>query len=283
MHSSLVAMMVLLALVWRWGWRSGSGSWARRWQSAWLAFCLPPLMMLSAACAVLLMGHHGTMMGLAVSPLGCRISLGVLAMAIAAVLSSLLQALRMQWTLSRYATILLPTGESARLLETDIPLAAQVGCWRSALLVSRGWLDKLSPVEQQAILHHEQAHIHYRDPLWFFGLGIVRRFTCWLPQTEVIWQELLLLREIRADRWAAQHSDPLLVAELLVKLTRQLAASHQTPSLQAIGFNNATGLEQRVEALLQGSNAPRVERPSMGLLVGLLLAMVPLVAIVFHS
>ncbi|NJL49532.1 MAG: M56 family metallopeptidase [Leptolyngbyaceae cyanobacterium SM2_5_2] len=221
MHSSLIAVMVLVALGCRWGWRSREDAWSSRWQSAWLAFCLPPLMILSAAMAVLLMGHHGTMMGRSVSPLGCRISLGVVGLAISAILYSLLKALRLQLTLSQYSIILLPTGERARLLETSIPVAAQVGFWRSALLVSRGWLTQLSTAEQQAILHHEQAHIHYRDPLWFFGLGMVRRFTAWLPQTEAIWQELLLLREIRADRWAAQQTEPLLVAELLVKLTRQ--------------------------------------------------------------
>jgi Zn-dependent protease with chaperone function len=286
MHSSLLALMMLLALGWRWGWRSREDAWSSRWQSAWLAFCLPPLMILSASMAVLLMGHHGTMMGWSVSPLGCWISLGVVGLAISTTLYSLLKVLQIRINLSQYPTVLLPSGEHARLLKTDIPVAAQVGFWRSVLLVSHGWLDHLSAAEQQAILHHEQAHIHYRDPLWFFGLGIVRRLTLWLPQTEVIWQELLLLREIRADRWAAQHTEPLLVAELLVKLTYQITTSSQTQPMHSIGFHSVTGLErveQRVEALLQESDIPRTERPSLLPLAGLFLTAVPLVAILLHS
>jgi Zn-dependent protease with chaperone function len=272
MHLSLIALMVLLALGLHWQWPGSAHTWSGRWQAALIALGLPPLLILSAAIAILRMGHHGTMMGFSVSPVGCRLSQGVVLGAIAITLYSFLKALAVEVKLRQYPQVLLPTGEIARLLETSLPLAAQVGVWPTSLVVSRGWLDHLSAAEQQAILHHEQAHAHYRDPLWFFVLGMGRHFTRWLPHTEALWQELLLLREIRADRWAAQHSDPWLVAELLVKLTRQRVSQPGTDpdssGLQAMGFSHPTRLdhlEQRVEALLQLAPDPSPPTQSAGL------------------
>jgi Zn-dependent protease with chaperone function len=50
-------------------------------------------------------------------------------------------------------------------------------------------------------LAHEQAHAHYRDTFWFFWLNVL---TSWLPHTEALWQEILFLREIRADEKAKE-------------------------------------------------------------------------------
>ncbi|HIK43393.1 MAG TPA: M56 family metallopeptidase [Leptolyngbyaceae cyanobacterium M65_K2018_010] len=257
MHLSLVALMALMAVAWRWRWRPIQSTWTARWQAAWVAFCLPPLLVLAGAMAVLIMGHHGTMLGRTVSPLGCCLSLAILALAVGAASCSLVQLLWLDLKLRQYPQTTLPSGKTARLMETSVPLAAQVGLWRSALLLSRGVLDTLTPTEQQVILHHEEAHAHYRDSLWFWGLGILRRFSVWLPRTQDLWQELLLLREIRADRWAAQQAEPLLIAELLVKLSQARLSKTHLPDLPGLGFNHGTSLdrlEQRVEALLNSDN-----------------------------
>lgn len=282
MHLSILVLAITLAVTWRWCWQLTEDAWVQRWWRAVLALCGSLVVLVSAAWAVLWMGHHGTMLGWAVGPLGCRLSLVGLGWGAVGLLWSLFQAGWATWHWRRYSLVPLPQGMSARLVETAVPLAAQIGFWRSRLIVSRGWLEQLSPDEQAMILAHEQAHAHYRDPLVFWLLGWVRRLTLWLPNTQALWQELLLLREIRADRWSVQHADPLAVAELLVKLARPTPLDEGIPA--RVGFSSAEDLnrlEQRVNALLD----PIPEGESIAInriLWGLALALLPLLAVTVH-
>jgi Zn-dependent protease with chaperone function len=103
-------------------------------------------------------------------------------------------------------------------LNLEIPFAAQVGVWKPQLVVCRGLLEQLDEEHLRAVLAHEEAHRHYGDTLWMFAVGWLRHLSGWLPNTEVLWQELLTLRELRADRWAAQRVDPLVLGEALVQV-----------------------------------------------------------------
>lgn len=283
MHLIFLATTLILAGVWRGCWQPHQGPWQQRWQSALLGFSLPPLMVVVAAIAVLWMGHHGTMIGHPVGPWGCYFSRGILLWAVIAVLVAGVKILWQGLRLRQYAPITLPSGDSARLLDTSLPFAAQVGLWQSSLIVSQGWLA-LSAAEQQAIFHHEQAHAHYRDPLCFWGLGIIRWLSLGLPQTQAIWNELLLLRELRADRWAATHVEPLLVAEVLVKVTQQWMTAPAPAVSSYAAFadgSNLSRLEQRVEALLSPADEP-TPQPSPVWLVYWLLVVLPLCTIGLH-
>lgn len=296
MHSSLILLTILLAVVWRWQWRGDQGrsphlTWQVRWETALGHFCLPPLMIVLVAGAVISMGHHGTMMGWSVSPVGCWVSLGVLFCFCGVLIYSLGRALVVHWRLRQYTTITLPHGEVARCVPTDVPMAAQVGLWRSSLIVSQGWLDQLTPSEQQAVLAHEQAHADFHDPLWFLGLDLLRRFAFWLPNTTALWEDLLLLREIRADQQAASSSDPLVLAELLVKLARQMTLTMHPPGLEAgldtgVGFNESLSLsrlEQRVSALLEPDPTFASHRLRLRRLAWLLAAALPLATTWLHT
>lgn len=282
MHSSLILLIAGFALWVRWHWQpQPSAPWHRRWQSALVAFCLPPLLLLSIAGAVIHMGHSGTMLGLPVGQLGCWVAMAIL-LSGAGMLAFLLgQEVRSRHSLQRYAVITLPTGETARCLPTESPLAAQVGFLAPQLVVSQGLLRHLNLQEIQAILTHEQAHRHYRDTFWFFWLGWLRRLTFWLPNTLALWQELLLLRELRADQWAANRVDPLLLAELLLKL---VAFPLNPPLGNLIAFSqelSAGRLEQRVDALLAETHSPQAfPRTS---LLWLLAPLTPLATIFLHS
>lgn len=286
MHLGLMLITVGIAVAVRWIWHPGAGSWRQRWWWAVLSLCCPLVLLISTALAILSMGHHGTMLGWAVGPLGCRVSLGSLGISLVGLGYGLWQAGWTTWGWRRYPSVPLPQGPSARLVDTVVPLAVQVGFWRSALIVSRGWLEQLSPQEQAVILAHEQGHAHYHDPLWFWLLGIVRRLTVWLPHTQALWQELLLLREIRADRWATQHADPLAIAELLVKLSRQRVLEGSPLPSALVNFSGSDELdrlEQRVEALLHPLPAATEEEGIAVVAMGWSLALLPLVAIAFHQ
>ncbi|MFH7244160.1 MAG: M56 family metallopeptidase [Spirulina sp.] len=284
MHLGLLCLTITVAAVVRWRWKPGLGTWSQRWWWAVLALCCPIFGLFSTAIAILGMGHHGTMLGWAVGPTGCRISQLVLIGGLMAGLYGVFQAGWTTWRWRQYPLTQLPQGIPARLIDTEVPIAAQVGFWRSALMVSRGWLDQLSSEEQAMVLAHEQAHAYYRDPLGFWLLGMVRQLTAWLPCTQALWQELLLLREIRADRWAAQQAHPLAVAELLVKMSRQTILEKAVPSSALIGFSSPDEmdrLEQRVDALLEPM--PSEETPPLGkVVVGFTLTLLPLLAMGLH-
>ncbi|NMF83089.1 M56 family peptidase [Nodosilinea sp. P-1105] len=290
MHSSFLLLMLAIAVVWRWQWQSPTGgSWQARWQSALAAFCLPPLMVVLAAGTVLYMGHHGTMMGWSVSPMGCWASRGILGLLGGVGIYALGQAVKTEWWLQQQPMVSLPTGGQARCLDIDLPVAALVGVTSSSLLVSRGWLEQLTLAEQQAMVAHEQAHGDCGDPLWFLGLGIIHRFASWWPNNQALWEELLLLREIRADQRAAITHDPLLLAELLVSLCRQMALLNQgSPADLApyLGFNESlcpSRLEQRVNALLDPEVTAAPSTLRLSPLPWLIAASLPLAAPWFHT
>jgi hypothetical protein len=284
MHIFLMTGMVAISFLIRWQWQPAGKTWNTRWHHALAAFCLPPLLLLSASIAVLWMGHHGTMAGMPVSPVGCWVSRLVFLTLGGIFLGSLGQAVWFQAYLRRFPWAALASGENVRCIDSESPFIAQVGFLRSQIVVSRGWLDDFTEPEQRAILRHEEAHARYQDPFWFFWLGMVRRLTLWLPHTESLWQELLLLREIRADRWAAEDADPLLLAELLVKLAR-VSGPPLTPLPFAVRFweqDSVSRLEHRVNALINPESWP-AEASKTGDLAWISLTVLPLMMTWLHS
>ena len=161
--------------------------------------------------------------------------------------------------------------------EVAIPFAAQIGFWQPQLVITQGLLDQLSTAQIEAVLTHEQAHLHYRDTFWFFWLGWLRQLTAWLPNTERLWQELLLLREMRADRWAANRVDPLLLAESLLQMA-------QAPllDLENACAANASRLEERIEALLSEADTAQPADTARLPWLWVLLAFMPLLTTLAH-
>ncbi|MBW4618612.1 MAG: M56 family metallopeptidase [Cyanosarcina radialis HA8281-LM2] len=256
MHLSILLITVVIAVAIRLGWFRSPGTWADRWQRTLEAFLLPPILLLTTNITVLAMGHHGMMLWHPVGWIGCHLALGFMAVAGVA-----LTYLFGQQSRSRQQVRLLPSvsiaGRTARVLETSNLFAARVGIWKSELVVSRGLLQSLQADQIEAVLSHEEAHDYYRDPFFFFWLNWIHRLTFWLPQTESLWQELLLLRELRADRWASQRVDALTLAEALLLVARSAGA---TPNAYGTGFYAPTPtmrLEERINFLLARSEIDR--------------------------
>jgi len=222
---------------------------SQRWTAALGSFLFAPLLLLCTVIAVFCMGREGHMLGLPVGALGWVLAVGSLTLA-----GGML--LRLGWQVGRSRQSLHPLpmvkidSATARLLDTPALFAAQVGFWRPELVVSRGLLDTLSAEQVAAVLAHEQAHTHYRDTFWFFWLGWLRDLTAWLPHTEALWQELLRLRELRADRWAAQQVDPLLLAESLVQVVKSPLTTVDFPCAAFGEAASPCRLTERIEALL---------------------------------
>jgi Zn-dependent protease with chaperone function len=256
-HSVMIFGSLCLAWGLRYGWQNsndaGRISWQQRWQKALVCFVLPPLLVVMTAIAVLCMGTEGQMIGLQVGRFSYAIALVFL-------LYSMVRSGQLAWngwrSLQKLQDLVVDfqkinsVHQPVRLLDMPMLFAAQIGFWRSQLFVSQGLLDTLDAEHLEAVLLHERAHAHYRDTFWFFWLGCLRQVMPWLPNTQELWEELLLLRELRADRWAAQYADGLLLAESLLAMVSN--NMHSTPTFAAAfgAANTSDRLEERVNFLL---------------------------------
>jgi Zn-dependent protease with chaperone function len=247
-HPLMLIAALTTAVLWRWlAFGPLEQTWQDRWQSALLNFLLPPLLLLSTALAIVLMGPHGHMVHrwdgwstYSFAVLALTVSLTVIA-------GLFLEGMRSLQVIRQYPEQALQD-QRGYCFSSATPYIAQVGFWRPKLLFSQGLANTLGDEHLTAVLLHEQAHQHYHDTFWFFWLGSLRRLTVWLPRTEALWQDLLALRELRADRWAAQQVDALLLAEALLIVVSEPFGLN--PSAAFGGDGNADRLTERIDALL---------------------------------
>lgn len=280
MHLTMVMLAMGLALGVHGGWRPRAGSWSDRWHWALGSFLFPPVLLLTTACAILWMGPHGAMVGRWGGWLSYGLSWLLMGWGAIAGLIQLITAWQSWRQVRTYEAIALG-GHQGRLLETHLPFSAQIGFWRSELVISQGLLDMLDPEHLEAVLTHEAGHAHYRDTFWFFWLGWLRRLTAWLPRTEALWQELLALRELRADHWAAQQVDRLALAESLLAVVS--APLHYSEDLCAAFSCSAppNRLQERIEALLFNTEE-RQQTSLWQVSLWLGCALLPLMTVPFH-
>ncbi|NEQ30797.1 MAG: M56 family metallopeptidase [Leptolyngbya sp. SIO4C5] len=285
-------LLLLLAIAFAWLLRQGISysmglktgqppTWSFRWQLTLANFLLPPLAIAFTALAVLYMGSHGHMLGAPVGRLGYGLAISLLGGTTVLFAYLSWQSLRSRRQIQALPTVVLQQSQ-VRQLETAVPFAAQIGLWHSELVVSQGLTETLTPAQIKAVLAHEAAHRYYRDTFYFFWLGGLRRLTAWLPHTETLWQELIFLRELRADRWAANRVDPLLLAESLVQVAQAAVAPPSDCWAMLTDRTQVERLEERIEALI--AHAPTESSSHLqwlwlsGLAVGL-----PLLTIPFHT
>lgn len=291
MHSLLLVMSLVGAVALRLGYRAIAGksglteshsNWSRRWSVALGAFLLPPLLIFAMAIAILTMGIHGSMLGHGVGHLGYGLALVTLLWFAGVLTWQSFHSLRSHLRIRRLPRTQVQAFIAHRL-DSPLPFAARVGFWRPVLVVSQGLQNLLNESEVAAVLHHEQAHLIYRDTFWFFGLGWLRTATAGLPGTARLWAELLLLREMRADRWAAQSHDPLLLAESLLKMA-QAAVPAEPGWVMFSEAHESNRLEQRIDALLAPEpHAQQYDSAVLWVMVSLAIATLPLLTHFLHS
>ncbi len=252
-------------------------------QLAFFNFLFPPLLLLTTAAAIVSMGPEGKMLGLKAGWFSYLLACTYLLVVISLLAKLAYQAWRQTQTTSRYSQISL-LNQPIYLLDIDFPYCAQMGFWRSQIILSRGLLDLLNEEELTAVLAHEQAHQSYHDNFWFFWLSWLRNSTPWLPQSETLWQELLLWRELRADAKGAQQVGGLVIAEALLKVAQKVNdyLSHKPELAFSVELNdgNNSRLEQRIDALL--SDAPKPEQLKW-YLSGIIASLLPMLTICLHQ
>ncbi|MGD1865028.1 MAG: M56 family metallopeptidase [Phormidesmis sp.] len=296
MHLHMIEIALVAAVLCRFLYRYlyhqvGAGHcWQTRWHLGLTAFVVPPLLLLATAVSILMMGVGGASPAWE-GPLSYGLSLGF-------VLVGLGLWLHLSWLtrkalreVQRSPKALIETPQVCsvgRVVNVPTVFSAQVGAWSSELVISTGLLNHLDEEHLEAVLAHEMGHAHYRDTFWFFWLGGLRRLTGWLPFTESLWQELLLLREVRADKWAAHKVDSLVLAESLMSV---ITAPLMYSEAGCAGFSceaPRSRLAQRIDALLFDESVGEAadgfvsSRWVVCQNVAIALALSPLLTIPFH-
>lgn len=251
-------------------------------EQLWTYFLLPPLLILSTALAIVAMGPAGEMLGFPASWLSYLLAWGYLLFSLAVFCHRSYQMWQQRQKLAQLKSTKI-LEQSVYLLETDFPYGAQVGLWRSQLLISRGLWELLTPEELTAVFAHETAHAYYHDNFCFFCLGCLRRCTAWLPYTETLWQEMLWERELRADSWSINQVDSLVLAQALLRVGKKVNEYlQQQPDLifvMELDGGNHRRLIERIELLLSLSEpTPPPQEPFSSLTLSLL----PLLTILLH-
>ena len=277
MHILMIITAVAVAYWLRSSGNIPQGNWHLRWQKTLFLFLFPPLLIFMTVTAVVCMGTQGKMGGMYTNPFSYILAL---------IFLGFFNILGLKLVLSGWKAIKSArecpqvnlNGKQVRILHTGALFAGQIGFWQPELVVSKGLLETLSPLHLESVLAHEQGHYQYRDTFWFFWLGWMRSCTAWLPNTEPLWQELLVLRELRADSYAASQVDPLVLAESLLLV---VSNNPITSNVCCAALGAGDRLEQRIEALLTPSE-PISEAQLQSWHI-FLLAFLPLITVVFHT
>lgn len=224
----------------------------KKWGLSLFLFGFPPLLLFMTCFTVFFMGYHGEMWGIKASKFSYYLSVSFLIFAI-------FTFIRITWDLQKLSNLVKEypaqnvCGKNIKILKTSFPYAAQVGFWRSQLVMSSGLIKLLSEKHLNAVIAHEYAHEIHKDTFVFFWLSYLERLTFWLPNNENLWNNLLLLRELRADNTASKTVDYLLIAEALLTVTTA-AINAPKPLMFNLEcpFTNCR-LEERIENLLDNS------------------------------
>lgn len=190
----------------------------KKWGLSLFLFTFPPLLLLMTCITVFFMGYHGEMWGIKASKFSYYLAEGFVIFAIFTLIKTIWNLHQLSLLINKYSVQKI-NGEDIKIMDSSFPYAAQVGFWNSQLVLSQGLIKLLSPQHLNAVIAHETAHKINKDPFFFFWLSYLEKLTFWLPNNQNLWNNLLLLRELRADKIASKTVDFLLIAEALLTVT----------------------------------------------------------------
>ncbi|AUC60617.1 Zn-dependent protease with chaperone function [Cyanobacterium sp. HL-69] len=262
----------------------------RNWSYSLFFFIAPVLLILMSSIAIVTMGYKGQMWGFQATIISYILAWLCLGFAI---INLLIYAIEIKFVSQKIDKFKEKEvlGQKVKILETSFPYAGLMGFStqekgflqslnKSYLVLSKGLIQLLSKEHLQAVMAHENAHQLHNDPLIFFCLSYCKRITFWLPNNDILWQDLVLLRELRADNTASKSVDFLLLAESLLIVT-QTAMKEKSPldNSMVCPFINFR-LNERIDALINDDDSFRNFRWYQ--LSWMLLVFAPFFTIPFH-
>ena len=137
------------------------------------------------------------------------------------------------------------------------------GVLRPTVALPSGFTGRFEPGACEAILAHELAHLAARDPLWMALTDFVLIVAWWHPGIWWLRRQLRVASESAADEASALvPGGRVLLAELLVRLGRELVSPGWTRGMGVAGDGFKSQLARRVTALLKASQGWSAERAS---------------------
>ncbi|MEN9678514.1 MAG: hypothetical protein RIS76_4410, partial [Verrucomicrobiota bacterium] len=128
------------------------------------------------------------------------------------------------------------------------------GVLRPTVAVPSDYSERFCPVQREAMLAHELAHLAGRDPVWLAVADLVCALLWWHPAAWWARRQLRAAGEQVADAAASLVPlGPAALAESLVILGRELVTSDPVAGLGVAGGGFRSELGRRVESLLQGT------------------------------
>ncbi len=122
------------------------------------------------------------------------------------------------------------------------------GVFRPTVVLPTDFAVRFNPVQRQAMLAHELAHLAGRDPLWRWLADLVIALAWWHPGVWWARARLRAASEATADAASALvPQGPIALAESLLGLGRELA---MPGGLGVAGSGRVSDLTRRVRALL---------------------------------
>lgn len=252
----------------------------KKWSYILFFFAFPPLILLMTSIVIITMGYHGEMWGMKTTKISYIFALFFL-------IWSLISLIKLAWQLrqtiqhTRQYPLVNLQEKSVRILNTSFPYAAQVGFWQSELLISEGILNLLSPEHLTAVISHETAHQKHKDTFVFFWLCWLEKLAFWLPNNQSLWNNLLLLRELRADNTASQEIDFLLLAESLLLVTESSIKNQEYFDYDFVCPLINYRLQERIDALID--NKDYSANFNWYQIIWLILVFTPFLTIPFHN
>ncbi len=251
----------------------------KKWGLSLFFFAFPPLILLMTCLTITLMGYQGEMWGIKASKFSYYSALFYVIFAIIILFKSFLNLRKSLLLIKEYSSTNIDNQE-VKILNSSFPYAAQVGFLRSQLVISEGLIQLLSKDHLNAVIAHENAHKTYKDPFFFFWLFYLKKIAFLFPNNETNWQNLLLLRELRADKKAAEKVDFLLIAESLVTVTSATVKQKQSLNLMLQCPFNDDRLEERINNLLEENHQFKF---NWWQVVWLILIFIPYSFLPFHN
>jgi len=168
----------------------------------------------------------------------------------------------------------LQLAKRTRLIACEVPIALCYGLLRPRLLFSTSVFSRLSPLEAEAIVRHEQAHLRRHDPLRRLLLRALADALA-LQTPRDIAEALPLLQELTADRAVLAAVGPTALSGALLKVGDTLATLEQRPagprpSSQPLAAGAFSVIDARMDQLL-GVPAARHLGRAICMLLGILL------------
>lgn len=222
----------------------------KKWGLSLFFFCFPPLILLMTCVVIIFMGYQGEMWGIKASKFSYYLSISFFIYAILKLTNNIYSHFK-TWSILQKCTDHQIKSHKYKLLKSNVPYAAEIGFWHSQLVLSQGLIDLLSQEHLMAVIAHETAHRNYKDPFVFFWLFYLKKLGFCLPNNDNLWENLVLLRELRADQTAAKKVDYLLIAESLLQVTSSIMThkNQVNNELECAFYDNR--LQIRIENLME--------------------------------